>query len=59
MSRCLDCGKEDDGILCAHCLAKRASKVGNGAKKVRGLLLALAPTIVTMIVAKHNGKPKI
>ncbi len=58
MSRCLDCGKEDDGILCAHCLAKRASKVGNGAKKVSGLLLAAAPALITMIVTKRIGKPK-
>jgi hypothetical protein len=59
MSKCIACGKENDGIVCSHCLAKTASKVGNGAKKVGGFLLAVAPSLILLIATKGKGKPKI
>ncbi|SDY45330.1 hypothetical protein SAMN05192546_102169 [Tindallia californiensis] len=58
MSRCVDCGKENEGFICAHCLAKRASKIGKGAKKVGGFILAAAPAVITLIVTKGKGNPK-
>lgn len=57
MSKCIDCGKENDGIICSHCLAKGASQVGNGVKKVGGFLLAVVPTVITFILARR-GKPR-
>lgn len=59
MSKCLACGKEDDGIVCSHCLAKTASKVGKGAKKAGGFLLAVVPTVIVLIATKGKDKPKI
>jgi len=59
MSKCLACGKENDGIVCTHCLAKTATKVGNGAKKARGVLLAVLPTVLVLIATRGKGKPKV
>jgi hypothetical protein len=54
MSKCITCGKEDDGIICSHCLTKGASMFGKGLKKVGGFLVLVGLTFGSAFAMKKN-----
>ena len=59
---CIFCGKENDGRICSHCIAKKGTKIGNGVKKVGGFLLtvsAIVTSVVAVVATKGKFKPKI
>jgi|LGVF01.2.fsa_nt_gb rRNA processing protein Gar1 len=59
MAKCVICGKENDGFICSHCLAKGASNVGNGVKKVGKILSVVGPMVFTYVLTKGKGRPKV
>lgn len=60
MSKCIICKKEEDGVLCKHCLTKNAGIAGDVIKK-GGILavavIAVIPTILLFVAAK--GKRRV
>lgn len=56
MSKCFFCGKNDDGVICKHCLANGTSKIGSGAKKLVKVAPVVIPLVLKVIIFK---KPKI
>ncbi|WP_394870320.1 hypothetical protein [Clostridium butyricum] len=61
MSKCMFCKKENDGIVCKHCLAEGATKTGKVIKKSTDVVLKVAPiviTIIPMILTKGKFKKK-
>lgn len=61
MSKCIICHKEDDGVICSHCLAKGASNTGKAFKilgKSATTVVSIAAIPVLFIATKGKIKPK-
>lgn len=59
MSKCLICKKEEDGIICKHCLTKNAGIAGDVIKKSGKWAVAVVPSILLFVATKGKIKPKI
>lgn len=62
MSKCIFCSKENDGLICKHCLAKGANEAGSAIKKSADFAIKAAPVVLsvaTFIATKGKKKPKI
>lgn len=59
MSKCLKCGKENEGVVCSHCLAKTTSSIGNFVKKAGALALAIVPIVTPFILNKNKGNTDV
>lgn len=57
MSKCKICNKENEGVICKHCLAKYANKAGKFAKGACKLALSVLPVVV-MIATRGKAKTK-
>ncbi|WP_371366391.1 hypothetical protein SRRS_07700 [Sporomusa rhizae] len=55
MSRCIFCQKENDGVICKHCLTKKGNLAGGAIKKACKIALAVAP-VVMMVFTRGKGK---
>lgn len=55
MSKCIFCGKEDAGVICKHCLSKKASGVGKAIKIGGKLAMQIVPVAAAVV---SRGKIK-
>lgn len=61
MSKCMICKKENDGVICAHCLTKGATNTGKIIKSGGKLAIKAIPVVVSIasiVMTKGKAKPK-
>lgn len=54
MSKCVFCSKENEGLICKHCLSKKASSAGSAIKQVGKIAVAVVPLVMTVITRGKN-----
>lgn len=62
MSKCVFCKKENDGLICKHCLTKKASKTGKNIKDGGKIVVKAIPvllSIVPIVMTKGKFKSKL
>lgn len=59
MSKCIFCKKEDQGVICKHCLTKGSTKTGKVIKKGGEFAFKVAPAVLAVIpIVITKGKFK-